>query len=54
MNTVAKNKEECQVVLKKPNFTSKHTDKQLITLKKECLDEVSSENQSKCFVLGYN
>ena len=54
MENDAKNKEECQVVLKKPDFKSTQADKKLIILNNECSGEISSENQPKCFVLGYN
>ncbi|KGJ95085.1 hypothetical protein [Colwellia psychrerythraea] len=54
MNNDAKHEEECELVSKKNDLKSKQADKQLIILKRECSDELSSENQSKCFVLGYN
>ena len=54
MNNYVKNKEECQVVFKNADFKSTQADKELIMLKKERSDDMSSENQPKCFVIGYN
>ena len=54
MSNDSKKKEGREVVLKNSDYKSKEADNNLIIFKKKCSDNISLENDSKCFVLGYN